>query len=114
MHAVLVKVTVKDEEAGRQMLREQVVGYRPGQYVPHDIVSRVDFIFQDKQKLADAQTKARADEPHVYAQSNERWKELEEKLIALPDRVAQWETPESLPALASVMALPALNMKFVV
>jgi hypothetical protein len=25
MHAVLVKVTVKDEEAGRQMLREQVV-----------------------------------------------------------------------------------------
>jgi hypothetical protein len=30
------------------MLREQVVPYRPGQWIPHDIVSRVDFSYRNK------------------------------------------------------------------
>ena len=80
------------------MLREQVVPYRPGQYVAHDIVSRVDFVYLDRQKLSDAQSKARADEPHVYATANERWRALEQKLLDLPDRVATASSREDLPA----------------
>src|ERR1043166_1529561 len=48
------------------MLRTDVVPYRPGQFAPHDIVSRVDFTFLDKQRLADAQRRVRDAEPHVY------------------------------------------------
>src|SRR5215210_3325556 len=35
------------------LLREQVVPYRPGQWIPHDIVSRVDFSYRNKDRLAD-------------------------------------------------------------
>src|ERR1700677_1749133 len=33
---------------GLLLLRKQVVSYRPGEYIPHDIVARVDFKFFDK------------------------------------------------------------------
>src|SRR4051812_46851206 len=74
------------------MLRDDVVPYRPGQWAHHDILARVDFNYMDGQKLADAQRKARQDEPHVYAQVADAWKPLEDKLLALPDRVAAAST----------------------
>src|SRR2546423_6059454 len=78
------------------MLREDVVPYRPGQWVHHDIMSRVTFVYMDKQKLADAQRTARQNEPHVYSQAPDAWKPLEEKLLALPDRVAAAPTLNEL------------------
>src|SRR5439155_17947059 len=60
------------------MLREDVVPYRPGQWVHHDIMSRVTFVYMDKQKLAEAQRLARLNEPHVYSQVTDAWKVLEE------------------------------------
>src|SRR5438046_1846061 len=48
------------------LLRENVVAYRPGQYVPHDVVGRVKFSFMDKDRLAEAQRLAREREPHVF------------------------------------------------
>jgi putative nucleotidyltransferase with HDIG domain len=77
-------------------LREEVVPYRPGEWVAHDIVSRVNFEFLDRQRLADAQNKARLDTPHVYTQASD-WKSLEQKLIELPDRVASVTTTDELP-----------------
>jgi putative nucleotidyltransferase with HDIG domain len=92
------------------MMREQVVPYRPGQYVAHDIVSRVEFVFPDKDKLAAAQRATRAAVPRIYAQSNEGWKTLEERLLALPDRVAPASTIEDLPAeLRSIIDSNALT-----
>src|SRR6185295_6783787 len=63
------------------LLREQVVPYRPGQYVAHDIVSRVSFTMPDKEKLSAAQRRVRGAVPHIYRQSSEGWKELQEKLL---------------------------------
>ena len=74
------------------MLRQDVVPYRPGEWVHHDIISRVTFVYMDKQKLADAQRLARQNEPHVYTQQTDAFRELEEKLLALPDRVAAANT----------------------
>src|SRR5207248_5069457 len=70
------------------MLREEMVPYRPGQWAHHDIISRVDFTYMDQQRLAGAQTKAKQDTPHVFTEDADAWKKLEEKLLALPDRVA--------------------------
>jgi putative nucleotidyltransferase with HDIG domain len=78
------------------MLREDVVPYRPGQFAHHDIISRVDFTFMDKQRLADAQRLARQTAPHVYVAVPDAWKTLEERLLALPDRVAAAPTVQEL------------------
>src|SRR5207248_2129279 len=66
------------------MMHDQVVPYRPGQYAHHDIISRVDFVYMDKQRLSDAQNIARQTTPHVYTQVSDAWKELEDRLLALP------------------------------
>ena len=41
------------------MFREEAVPYRPGQFATHDIVSRVNFAFKDKDQLAAVQRAAR-------------------------------------------------------
>jgi putative nucleotidyltransferase with HDIG domain len=88
------------------MLRQDVVAYRPGQYTAHDIVSRVDFTYMDQEKLAAAQRKARQDAPHVFSQSADAWKLLEEKLLALPDRVGAAESIDALsPELRTLLDL---------
>src|SRR3954469_17867624 len=58
------------------MLREEVVPYRPGQNVQHDIVSRVNFSFMDKRKLLEAQREAKAAEPDVYTRVGDDFKSL--------------------------------------
>jgi cyclic-di-AMP phosphodiesterase PgpH len=73
---------------GIMMFRQDVVPYRPGQYTHHDIISRVDFTFMDKQQLAQAQRLARQNAPRVYVAVPDALKPLEEKLLALPDLVA--------------------------
>jgi putative nucleotidyltransferase with HDIG domain len=81
------------------MLREDVVPYRPGQYVPQAILSRVEFTFRDKAKLAEAKKVARESEPRVYRYNPEVWSELQENLLALPDKLAGHkisELPRSL------------------
>lgn len=79
------------------MMRQDVVPYRPGQYAHHDIISRVDFVYMDKQRLADAQRMARQTAPHVYSQTTDAWNALEEKLLALPDRVSAVSSLDELP-----------------
>ena len=78
--------------SGILMLREQVVPYRPGQWIPHDIVSRVDFTYRDKDRLADLRRQRREAEPRVYAVNadtqGDAWARLRRELTALPDRVA--------------------------
>src|SRR4051812_14921018 len=89
---------------GILMLRQEVVPYRPGQFAHHDIISRVDFTFMDKQQLAEAQRLARQNAPRVYTAVPEVWKPLEEKLLALPDLVAGVPTLNELsPELRDVL-----------
>jgi putative nucleotidyltransferase with HDIG domain len=89
---------------GILMLRQDVVPYRPGQFAHHDIISRVDFTFMDKQQLAEAQRIARQNAPRVYTAVADVWKPLEEKLLALPDLVAAVPTLNELnPELRDVL-----------
>src|SRR5688572_30241813 len=89
---------------GILMLRQDVVPYRPGQYAHHDIISRVDFTFMDKDQLAQAQRLARQNAPRVYMAVPDAWKPLEEKLLALPDLVAGVPTLNELsPELREVL-----------
>src|SRR3954447_17600433 len=48
------------------MLREDAVPYKPGQYVPQDIIGRVDFSFNDPERLEKARQAMRESEPHVF------------------------------------------------
>jgi hypothetical protein len=89
---------------GILMFRQDVVPYRPGQYTHHDIISRVDFTFMDKEQLAQAQRLARQNAPRVYLAVADAWKPLEEKLLALPDLVAGVPTLNELsPELREVL-----------
>jgi putative nucleotidyltransferase with HDIG domain len=79
------------------MLREDAVPYRPGQYVPQDIISRVDFAFSDQERLTKAREAMRETEPHVFKASGDAWGDLETALLELPDRVGD-KAVSQLPA----------------
>src|ERR1700712_5187963 len=70
------------------MLREDVVQYRPGQAVPNDVISRVDFSYQDKGLLAKMQQEARRKSPRIYRSKVDAWLPLQTQLMSLPDQVA--------------------------
>lgn len=71
------------------ILRQNVVSYRPGQWLHHDVVSRVSFNYVDPDRLDQARREAGARQPRVYARaSGDLWSDLEAKLLSLPDRVA--------------------------
>ncbi|HWB52576.1 MAG TPA: HDIG domain-containing protein, partial [Tepidisphaeraceae bacterium] len=70
------------------MLREDVVSYRPGQYVAQDIISRVDFAYHDSELLHRYRQQARDRVAHVYKPNGDVWGDLEAKLRQLPDEVA--------------------------
>ncbi len=73
---------------GMFLLRKQVVPYRPGEYVPHDIVARVDFSFFDQ---------ARNDQLIQYKRDSvfrdyrrvegDPWDKIQDFLLALPDTI---------------------------
>jgi putative nucleotidyltransferase with HDIG domain len=89
---------------GILMLRQEVVRYRPNQWIPHDIVSRVDFNHFDGRRVSAAQAAAREREPRVYVAAGDPWEDLRRDLLALPDRVAN-AAADALPAdLAGVLA----------
>src|SRR5688500_15311479 len=93
------------------MLRENVVPYRPGQWVPHDIVSRVDFAYRDEKQLAKAKEAAREAQPRVYrAADTDPWSLVEQRLLTLPDKVSG-STLETLgePELRDVLDAGTLN-----
>ena len=87
-------------------LREEVVPYRPGQWVPHDIVARVDFSYRDKEKLSTERQRARDNQPRIYAAaSTDVWAKLEKDLLALPEEVGNSNSVEELkPPLRDVVS----------
>jgi putative nucleotidyltransferase with HDIG domain len=74
--------------SGVMLFRESVIPHRPGQWIPHDIVSRVDFYFRDQELLEQKRRERRAAEPRIYKSTGDSWAALEKDLLALPDRVA--------------------------
>src|SRR5579859_2341221 len=62
------------------MYRQDVVPYRPGQWIPHNIVSRVPFSYSDKERLALRQFEARDREPRVYKPAGDPWADLRKAL----------------------------------
>jgi putative nucleotidyltransferase with HDIG domain len=70
------------------MRREDVVPYRPGQYVPQDIISRVDFTYTDKLQLNKVREDVRNSQPRIYRQNGDVWADLEKNLIDLPTQLA--------------------------
>lgn len=90
---------------GIVMLREDVVSYRPGQYVPQDILSRVDFTYHDRALLSKARQSARDSQPRVYKVNAEPWSELEKSLLELPNRVAGKKLEEIDPSLRATLEL---------
>jgi putative nucleotidyltransferase with HDIG domain len=79
------------------LLRENVVRYRPGQFVPHDIVSRVDFTFNDFSKLQEARKQAGEAQPRYYRENDDTWAWVEEQLAMLPSRAAVAAEMSELP-----------------
>lgn len=72
------------------MLRQEVVPYRAGQWIHHDIVSRVNFTYANQVKLEEKRHEARERQPNVYLKNpktEDVWHELEENLRRLPDLV---------------------------
>src|SRR5262249_43554680 len=70
-------------------LRENVVPFRPGQFVSHDIVSRVAFVVQDKTKLTDARNRAWKNQPCIFTPTPDVWTQIQTDLMTLPERAAK-------------------------
>jgi putative nucleotidyltransferase with HDIG domain len=82
------------------MWRQDVVPYRPGQWIPHNVMARVRFNYFDADKLANARLEARQQEPRIYQPNpnGDPWAVVQKQLIDLPERVANssQELPEDL------------------
>ncbi len=86
------------------MLRQNVVPYRPGQWLHHDVVSRVSFRFTDPTRLDDKRREAEGRQPRVYARTTEDvWADVERDLLQLPDRVAAAPPGELPPDLKGIL-----------
>jgi putative nucleotidyltransferase with HDIG domain len=68
-------------------LRQDVLAYRPGQYVPRALHSRVPFSFIDHDLLTKIREDARETTPHIYHAAPNAWAKLSDDLKDLPDRV---------------------------
>jgi putative nucleotidyltransferase with HDIG domain len=95
--------------SGILMMRQEVVRYRPNQWIPHDIVSRVDFTYFDARQLNAAQTDARDRTPRVYVAQRDVWEDLRRELLALPDRLANAASDALPPDLAGVLDAGAVT-----
>jgi cyclic-di-AMP phosphodiesterase PgpH len=90
--------------SGILMLRLDVIAYRPGQYVEHNITSRVDFDFSDADQLARLREYAREQEPRVYQEeTGDYWGALQDELMTLPDRTYDRRLSELPPELRAVL-----------
>src|SRR5665213_1254202 len=71
------------------MLRQDVVPYRPVQWLNHDVVSRVRFNYSDANRLDQKRQEAFDRAPRVYSESSaDAWADVEHDLIQIPDRLA--------------------------
>ena len=71
------------------MLRQDVVNYRPGQFLRHDVTARVDFDFPDAGLLTVLRDQARSQEPRVYRPTvADYWAAFGDELLTLPDRAS--------------------------
>jgi len=91
------------------MWRQDVITYRPGQWIPHDIVSRVRFSYFDPDLYASRQLTARQIEPRIYRSLADPWGDVQKALLELPERLAgpTAELPDDLKGVldnASVIA----------
>lgn len=94
------------------LTRPEVLSYRPGQFLRHDVVSRVDFSFYDADRHAAAQQVARDAEPRVYIATEDVPAKVEELLLTLPQRVAGLQLeqlPEPLRAVLDGASLAKLH-----
>lgn len=69
------------------MLRSDVVAYRPGQYVAHDINARTEFRYFDGKTFEEVKNRAAVAQPRVFKESRKALEEIQQSLLALPDRV---------------------------
>lgn len=90
-------------------MRDEAVAYRPGQYVPHDVVARVSFVVNDKDELNRKRTEARLAEPRVYSPNGDPWIKIEDQLLGLPSRVAKLKEEELPSPLKEVLDSSALT-----
>lgn len=91
-------------------LRQSVIPYRPGQYAAHDIVSRVEFTYHDRDKLEEKKRIARELEPRVYvATEPDQWEQLQKMLTELPQQVANVREDELPASLKSIIDSATLN-----
>jgi putative nucleotidyltransferase with HDIG domain len=85
------------------MLREDAVPYKPGQYVPQDVISRVEFTFRDYDRLAKLKQDLRESEPHVYKPNPGAWDALQAALTELPERVGDKDASQLPGNLATLL-----------
>ena len=80
------------------MFRQDVITSRPGQWIPHDIVARVQFNYYDAGMLSHLKMQARDREPLIYKTgATDVWADLEHDLETLPDLAASGaELPSDL------------------
>src|SRR5690349_577125 len=76
------------------MMRDQVIGYRPGQYAAQDILSRIEFTYADKDLLARERQAARGRVLRVFKSNGDVWSTVEQKLKEVPDRVASFSVDD--------------------
>ena len=95
--------------SGILMMRQEVVRYRPNQWIPHDIVSRVDFTFNDAHLLAQRQHDARERSRGCTWRRATSWEQLRKDLLSLPDRAANAPADALPPDLASVLDAGAVT-----
>jgi hypothetical protein len=92
------------------MLRQDVVPYRTGQWVNHDIVSRVAFRYNDAGLLEQKRNVAETRAPRVYVPDGDVWTDVERELLQLPELVAGTaELPADLKGILDSGAITALH-----
>ena len=68
------------------MLRQNVVPYRPGQWLHHDVVSRVGLPIPTRSVWMTSAVSAATASPPITPKSKNVWAEVEPELLQLPDR----------------------------
>jgi hypothetical protein len=92
------------------MLREDVVPYRPHQFIPSDIYSRVDFVFLNEDVLGAKRDEAARTAQRIYRQtalgdanSADALSSIQAYLLALPDLVANATLDQLKEPLGSIL-----------
>ncbi|MGA2439700.1 MAG: HDIG domain-containing metalloprotein [Tepidisphaeraceae bacterium] len=86
------------------LLRKEVVAYRPGEYVPHDIVARVDFQFFDRARHDQLIEFKRESAFRAYRRvPGDPWEKIQNFLLAVPDTIHGRQPQELDPPLRDML-----------